>query len=206
MLLLQKRQFMFRGGLVSLCTLWHQNSALLSVLLLHDYPWSIKQGFCCLKKKKNTEISKRFRGNICTRTFMGNRFGFDWKAPVIAPESKAEPSLIFKEHSCFNFLTIFTEHVLFTSLLLLIQWVGWRGRVFISCCIVQEQKRSEPHSTMKRSFTQSQYKTVPSRNKWGHSSFPLMKRKRIYDMLWNNTMYYVLLFFEFIPVHCHGCC
>lgn len=51
MLLLQKSQFMFRGGLVSLCTLWHQNSALLSVLLLHDYPWSIKEGFCCLKKK-----------------------------------------------------------------------------------------------------------------------------------------------------------
>lgn len=91
---------------------------------------------------------------------------------------------------------IFTEHVLFTSLLLLIQWLGWRGRVFMSCCIVQEQKCSEPRSTMKRSFIQSQYKTVLPRNKWDHSSFPLMKRKRIYDMLWNNTMYYVQNYFS----------
>lgn len=124
---------------------------------------------------------------------MGNMFRCGWKASEIAPASETKPRLNFKEHPCFHFLTSHfpwacTIHisVAFSSMTKL------KRMSFMSCCIVQEQKHAEPHSAMKHSFTQTPYKTALSRNKWGHSSFPLMKRKRIYDRLWNDEMYFSL--------------
>lgn len=47
----------------------------------------------------------------------------------------------------------------------------------MSCCTVQAQKHTEPHSALKHRLAQSQPKTALSRNKRGHNSFPLMQEK-----------------------------
>lgn len=99
-------------------------------------------------------------------------------------------------------LLILTEHVLFTSLLLLIQWLSSKLKrtSFMSCCIAQAQKPAKPHSAVKHSLAQRQHKTALSRNKWGHSSFPLMQRERIYDRLEMTQLTSLLLWNEPIAV------
>lgn len=111
-----------------------------------------------------------------------------------------------KEAAMLSFpLFVLTERVLCTSLLLLVQWLSWKGGCL--CPAAQHRhKNAEPHSATKHTAHSKPAQNCSGHKQMGSQLLPFEAREK---NLWQAFKWCNLLlpfFSEVSPDHCSGWC